>query len=396
MSGHWIEVFKTGTHVSSNGVKKTYTEDDLKNIADMYNQQSEHEAPLVIGHPKTDDPAFGWGKKLKAAGEKLFAYVDQLHEDVIAGVNNGHYKKVSIALYPNGLLRHIGLLGAVPPAVKGLAPVQFAQDSEYEEYITLTAEWRMPYVARLFGNLRDFLIEKFGVDSADKAVPKYDIDFLRDEARDLRMMIPDTDEVVPVVDKPEGVIANFNEEEEKEMDELKALVKSLEDKLSKMYEETDKKIQDITAIVNQHTESFAEASKKTSVSALKTEFAAFCETLVQEGKVYAAEKDSIVEEYAVLLAVESKLEFNEAEIKPSEMMKKRLEARPVLIQSNKPFAVKPAASTQAGAPELPSEYSDLAPRVDMTSLEIDQKIRTYAESNKVTYEQATQAIMGAR
>jgi hypothetical protein len=56
----WFEVFKVGSHTDSSGNTKTWTEEELKQIADTYNKQSEHEAPIVVGHPKTDSPAFAW------------------------------------------------------------------------------------------------------------------------------------------------------------------------------------------------------------------------------------------------------------------------------------------------------------------------------------------------
>ena len=179
----WIEVFKTGTHTDSAGNEKAYSLEDLNKMADMYNNQTDHIAPVVLGHPKTDDPAYGWGKKFKVVGEKLLAYVDQLSSDLIAAVKKGAYKKVSLAIYPNGLIRHIGFLGAVPPAVKGLAPLNFASDEEFAEYDSeyagwATDEWRMPTVGRIFSDIREFIIEKFGRDVADKTIDKKTINTL--------------------------------------------------------------------------------------------------------------------------------------------------------------------------------------------------------------------------
>lgn len=126
----WIEVFKSGTHTDSAGNENTWTDDDLDEIVKVYNEQEEqdkHSAPLVLGHPKDNEPAFGWVEKLMRKGDKLLASITQLSEDIRNDVKDGKYKKVSISLYPSKLLRHIGLLGATPPAVKGLADVQFSQ-----------------------------------------------------------------------------------------------------------------------------------------------------------------------------------------------------------------------------------------------------------------------------
>lgn len=130
-----IEVFRTGLHTDSAGNSQQWSETDLDKIAGLYNSQyPEHEAPLVLGHPKTDDPAFGWVQKLQRIGQKLYAFVDGVSDKIRDLVNGGAYKKVSIALYGDGLLRHVGLLGAAAPAVKGLAPLQFSNEKEYREF----------------------------------------------------------------------------------------------------------------------------------------------------------------------------------------------------------------------------------------------------------------------
>jgi len=119
----WIAIFKPGTHTDAAGNTNTWTEDDVKQMVDVYNNQPEsekHDAPIVKGHPQTDDPAVGWVEKLKYASGKLWAKVKEVNKEFADEVKKGAYKKVSVRLYPNKLLRHVGYLGAVPPAVKGL------------------------------------------------------------------------------------------------------------------------------------------------------------------------------------------------------------------------------------------------------------------------------------
>jgi hypothetical protein len=125
----WFEIFKIGKHTDTSGHTREWALKDLKEIASSYNPQ-EHEAPIVIGHPETDSPAYGWIEGLKVEGEKLLAKPRQLAEQFKDWVRKGLYKKVSIALYPDLTLRHIGFLGAVPPAVKGLENVRFRERGE--------------------------------------------------------------------------------------------------------------------------------------------------------------------------------------------------------------------------------------------------------------------------
>lgn len=127
-----IEVFKAGTWTDSSGNTKTWTEEDLQKIVEMYNSQKEHEAPVVIGHPKDNAPAYGWVERLERKGSSIFAKIKPTVSEFLDWIKQGLYKKVSISLYPNMLLRHIGFLGAVPPAVKGLQAPEFS-DSEYIE-----------------------------------------------------------------------------------------------------------------------------------------------------------------------------------------------------------------------------------------------------------------------
>lgn len=121
----WMEVFRAGKHVSSSGAERDWSVDDLVRMAEAYDPTI-HQAPLVVGHPKDNDPAYGWVKALKVDGNTLLAMPDQVEPAFAELVKAGRYKKRSISLYPDGTLRHVGFLGAQPPAVKGLKDIEFA------------------------------------------------------------------------------------------------------------------------------------------------------------------------------------------------------------------------------------------------------------------------------
>lgn len=133
LNGKWIEIFRAGTHTDSAGNTRTWTEADLDNIVNKY-APSRHEAPVVVGHPKDNSPAFGWVEGLKRSGKVLLAKLKQVPPEFEEAVHEGRYKKRSMALYPDMTLRHVGFLGGQPPAVKGLADIEFKAD---EEAITL-------------------------------------------------------------------------------------------------------------------------------------------------------------------------------------------------------------------------------------------------------------------
>ncbi len=126
-----FEIFKTGSHTSDKGVSKDYTLEDLNFIAQSYKPE-EDEAPIVIGHPEDNDPAFGWISSLSVSEDgKLIAEApdEKLQTDFLNALKDGSYKKRSISLTPEGKLRHVGFLGAAKPAVKGLADIQFSSPS---------------------------------------------------------------------------------------------------------------------------------------------------------------------------------------------------------------------------------------------------------------------------
>lgn len=140
-----LHIFKAGLHTSGNGITRAYTRDELAAMAAAYDP-ARFAAPLVVGHPQDNAPAYGWVARLVAEGDDLFAEVDAIDPLLVDAIRVGMYRKISASLYlpdspanpvPGGLyLRHVGLLGGAAPAVKGLAPVTLAEGdgvAEFEE-----------------------------------------------------------------------------------------------------------------------------------------------------------------------------------------------------------------------------------------------------------------------
>lgn len=136
MLNEWDVVFRVGKHTDSQGRAREWTESDLDRMVQAYDP-SKHEAPIVIGHPKDNAPAFGWVKALKRQEGALLAKYGQVSEQFAEAVKEGRYKKRSISIYPDGTLRHVGWLGAMPPAIKGLPDFAFSDEGgepfTYEE-----------------------------------------------------------------------------------------------------------------------------------------------------------------------------------------------------------------------------------------------------------------------
>lgn len=134
----WIEIFRTGKHTDSSGRSGEFPPERLDQIASAYNSRILEEptmlAPVVKGHPKDDAPAFGWVKRLARRGDRLVAFVDDIAKDFAKEVRQGKFKRVSVALYPDLMLKHIGFLGAAAPAVKGLTEASFTEEEGVVAY----------------------------------------------------------------------------------------------------------------------------------------------------------------------------------------------------------------------------------------------------------------------
>lgn len=140
LGGEPLEIFRAGMHVSNAGARIDFTVSDIHAIAESY-APTKHEAPLVVGHPENDKPAYGWVKKLEATPDgRLLMWSQQVNGEFAALVRAGQFKKRSASFYapqdPSNptpgywYLRHVGWLGAMPPAIKGLRDAQFSVPSD--------------------------------------------------------------------------------------------------------------------------------------------------------------------------------------------------------------------------------------------------------------------------
>ena len=89
----WYEIFSVGTHTDSAGTTRQWSEEALQGIVDNFDP--EQSAPAVIGHPRNDDPAWGWVDALKIEGGKLLASFRDLVPEFVEAVKAGRYRKVS-------------------------------------------------------------------------------------------------------------------------------------------------------------------------------------------------------------------------------------------------------------------------------------------------------------
>jgi len=182
-----IHISKPGKVKSVEGVELEITPAILSEVQQTYDPAN-FEAQLVIGHPSMDAPSFGGIRSLSLADDGLEAAVNPT-DDAKELVDKRHFKTVSSSFYtptaPNNPtpgkwhLRHVGLLGAVPPAVKGLRALSFAEAEEGVVTFGDLPGYAGSTIARLFGNIRDWFIAKEGTEVADRVLSAWELDSLR-------------------------------------------------------------------------------------------------------------------------------------------------------------------------------------------------------------------------
>jgi len=327
-----IHLFKTGTHTAMNGQTISFADSNLADCASIYDPAL-HESPLVIGHPRHDLPAYGWVKSLTYADGELSAVPDQVNAEFADMVESGAFKKISASFYqpqsPNNpapghyYLRHVGFLGAQAPAVKGLKPIEFADDGGDDGIITIEfGDIEPRTIARLFRGIRDLLIEKFGQEDADKALPGWDTDWIAEQA------------VTPAQDEKSTTPA-FSE----------VPAPSPASATPKETKVDDEEIKKREAALAQAEAAFAE--KQAQRGAMD-----FADTLIKDGKLAPANKDQVVSlvTHLAMQNSDATISFGEAPAaSPMEMLKSILGATPKIVD----FSEQSAASNDA-----PIDFSD--------------------------------------
>ncbi|KAF1041337.1 MAG: hypothetical protein GAK35_03391 [Herbaspirillum frisingense] len=372
-----FEIFRAGTFTAVNGQRYTFTDAQVRELAETYNPEFS-DAPLVVGHPKLTSPRYGRVSKLavNSAGV-LCAEPDQLVAEFAAAVNNKHYPKVSASIFlPDApgnptpgkhYLRHVGFLGGVAPAVKGLAQVEFAASDDgiaefgYEDRI----------VTRLLRGVRDWLIETAGLEKAQQVIPDYELESLDSIATQEQLQAsPASGSTLPAFSDPHQTTEPDMKTAEQQQAELDAQKKILDER---------------------------EAKLRVDEAALnRTKVADFAEALVTDGKLLPGQKQSVIEilsqlETANLVADFAAGDENHGKT-GAELFKGLLIAMPKLVEYER--ITKPGQ--QAGG--VTDFAAPVGATVDQEGLETVTKANEYMTKNPgvtfieaVAYVQATGA-----
>ena len=308
-----IPVFKPGTHTAVDGRKISFTLENCIDLAESFDP-SLAGSPVVIGHPKLTAPAYGWAKSYEVKDGMVYAELEQINPEFAEAVNAGSYKNRSLSIYlPDSpgnpkpghyYPRHIGFLGAAAPAIKGLPEVSFAESSGENgaaEFSMADEEFDENLIS-ILANLRDLLIEKAGIASADLFLPQWRLESLR-AISDRKQKEKEK--------MPQPLDASFAEQQaaiDAKNAELATREKALLEK-----EQTNK----------------------------RAEFAAFADELVKSGKLLPAHKTTVVEVFMSLGSEPISFAEGDATVNrsPVDLIKKVLTERPAFMD----FAEKSGA-----------------------------------------------------
>lgn len=329
-----------------------------------------HEAPLVLGHPKTDSPAYGWVSSLSYDEESRMVHAQpaKVQSALVEAVKSGSYRKVSASFYRPGVaenpkpegyyLRHVGLLGGTPPVIKGLPALDLAEADDQDIVTVEFADVRGHVLERLLRGLRDWIIESQSLEKADRILPEWDIDnLINDEA-------PADGAVFAEDNMPDQLTAEQLQAKEQELNGREAAQQQREDNWRNAQEERR-----------------------------KSDIRDFAEQLATDGKILPRDKDGVI---AVLGALPAETTVNYADgegaqqqAPAADWLRAFLARRPTEVHYGEvaPSTEQPARHGGAMGLRVAADYV-----IDQRHAETHRRALQYAEQNKCSYTAAVQAI----
>ena len=354
----WIEIFRAGKYPVGE-----FTEEDIDEIIERYDP-GYHEAPVVIGHPKDDAPAYGWVEKLKRAGKVLYAKFKEIVPELEEMVKKGLYKKRSAAFYDltgtdegGYYLRHVGFLGASVPAVKGLADVKFQDDVETIEFQGTVG---------LFGKLKNIeMAELEPIPGGANPHPEGHSQPAESKGPGKKF-------------KQGGSVEMDEQEVEKKISEAKEKAKKeAAEEAAKEFSEKSAEQEKESEKLKKENEDLKTEKEKQTTEARKGEIKTFIETQVKEAKALPRWKDMGLIEFMEGLSDEKTIEFTENDEKKKksayEFFKNFLEDLPKFVEFKE--IVKDGETKQLSKEEM-----------------IHKEALKFAEEQKISYKEAVFAV----
>lgn len=388
-----IPAFRAGTHTDMNGKTITFNREHLIATANAYNK-AVHEAPIVIGHPETDDPAYGWIDRFEVIDDELIAIPAQVEPVFGEMVDNGRFKKVSMSFYepnnPNNPKRgvwypkHLGFLGATPPAIKGLKPIQFSE-GDGSTFTVNFAETN----DLLAGLKQFFAMLPLWISTLSKAETQED-----SQGQEAYQPLPNFSEAnhpnpvnPPVTTEKETVMSADNQPNPTPAPATTTTTTPATTTAPVTVSVADPAVVAENEALKKRLADMEKAQEQAKVEAKTAEHVAYAETLVTAGKLPPAQKDVAVAILTQLDNGNQTVSFGEGDnAKPlSGEFKALLDSLPVNAMFGE-HATRGNAPNQANV-----SYSENA---DPERVLADQKIKEYATAHSVSYAEAAAVVMG--
>lgn len=372
-----LQIFKPGRHTAMSGQTLAFSEADLAATAAAYDP-ARHEAPLVVGHPSHDAPAYGWVKSLASTGGAIEATPHQVDASFAEMVGAGRFKKISASFYaPDApgnpvpgvyYLRHVGFLGAAAPAVKGLRSPSFA-DGE-TGVLEFADGWDDRDNASLWRRMREWLITKFSIEDANNVVPGYLVENLEQSAqREIQESVAATSQ--PVASPAFSAPINPPE--------------------TAVTPEQARAIEAENARLKADLEAAQRAQRQARSTAVHTDNVAFAEALVSQGRLAKGHQAAIVATLDHLADQDQPIEFGEGAARKPLLteIKAVLTALPQSVEFGE-------AATSVRAAAAPGAVLDFAApdgcEVDSAGMAMHRKVRAYQVRHSCDYMTALTAV----
>jgi len=362
-----LHIFRAGTHRTNQGEPIAFSEADLAATVAAY-APAVHEAPICVGHPKHDAPAYGWIGRLAQAEIGLTATPTQVDPEFAEAVESGRFKKLSAAFYaPDDeanpvpgvyYLRHVAFLGAQPPAVKGLRNVEFGEGDGDAALVFEFAEWSDVANGNLWRRVREWMIAKFGPEEAETVTPSWLVDDVQAK--------PDPVPSTPLFTEPEEDPNVSNTPDitarQAELDERERQLKARE-----------------------ATIAAAEGERRAAAAA------EFAETQVQAGRILPGEKAGVA---AVLMALpdgDKTIAFGEGDaaesVSPRAFAERLLAGLPKRVDFSERSAPETTPDGQHHTFPVPAGCE-----VSPEGAKLHSRAVAFAEANGCSYEQAVAKV----
>ncbi len=206
--------------------------------------------------------------------------------------------------------------------------------------------------------IRDLFIEKNGTEAADRTLPSWDLNYLRELANE-------SDQAVSSFSEPEPSSVTPTQSQPTEGDDMS---EALQQQLAAEKAAREKAENELTALKTAQAKAAAIATEKAN--------AEFAEGLINEGKLLPKHADKVK---ALLNGAPVTADFAEGGESYLDALKGYLSDSPKVVD----FSEAAKKGTQAA-----DGTADYAEGTDPASIELDQKITAYMAEHKVDYNTA--------